>query len=143
LQRILVIAEDVQALFCSNGAIHESACSNPDSSYNADEWVGTASAQSCQTWRQKEIMVVDHGSTDGILAVERQFESNEVRVVTEPNQGAAAARVPSAGDTANPDELKDDPGKYDHLEELAERFFAAKRRHLRHHSPGSPEYPQF
>jgi hypothetical protein len=53
-------------------------------------------------------------------------------VVTQPNQGAAAARVPSAGDTANPDELKDDLEKYEHLEELAERFFAAKRRHLRH-----------
>ena len=36
--------------------------------------------------------------------------------------------VPSAGDTANPDELKDDLEKYEHLEELAERFFAAKRR---------------
>jgi len=55
--------------------------------YNADEWV------------------VDHGPTDGTLAVARQFESNEVRVVTQPNQGAVAARVPSAGDTANPDEL--------------------------------------
>jgi hypothetical protein len=35
-----------------------------------------------------------------------QFESNEVRAATQPNQGAAAVRVPSAGDTANPDELK-------------------------------------
>ena len=51
--------------------------------YNADEWV------------------VDHGPTDGTLAVARQFESNEVRVVTQPNQGAVAARVPLAGDTAN------------------------------------------
>ena len=37
-------------------------------------------------------------------------------------------RVPSAGDTANPDKLKDDLEKYEHLQELAERFFAAKRR---------------
>jgi hypothetical protein len=28
----------------------------------------------------------------------------------------------------NRDELKDDLEKYEHLEELAERFFAAKRR---------------
>jgi hypothetical protein len=55
-------------------------------------------------------MVVDHGSTDGTLTVARQFESNEVRVVTQPNQGAAAPRVPS-GDTAKSDELKDAPGK--------------------------------
>jgi hypothetical protein len=77
-------------------------------------------------------MVIDHGSNDGTLAVARQFESNEVRVATQPNHEAVGARVPSAGDTANPDELKDDLEKYEHLEELAERFFAAKRRHLRH-----------
>jgi len=34
-------------------------------------------------------------------------------VVTQPNQGAAAARVLSAGDAANPDELKDDLEKYE------------------------------
>jgi len=38
-------------------------------------------------------------------------------------------RVPLAGDTANQGELKDGLEKYEHLEELAERFFAAKRRH--------------
>jgi cellulose synthase/poly-beta-1,6-N-acetylglucosamine synthase-like glycosyltransferase len=77
---------------------------------NADEWVGSAIGSALgQTWRQKEILVVDDSSADGTLAVARQFESNEVRVVTQPNQGAVAARVPSAGDTANPDELKDDP----------------------------------
>lgn len=67
-------------------------------------------------------------------------------MVTQPNQGAAAARVPSAGDTANPDELKDDLEKYEHLQELAGRFFAPKRRHpqapqpaqLNSHSFGLP-----
>jgi hypothetical protein len=34
-------------------------------------------------------------------------------MVTQPNQGAAVARVRSAGDTANPDELKDDLEKYE------------------------------
>jgi hypothetical protein len=43
----------------------------------------------------------------------------------------------SARDTANPDELKDDLGKYEHLEELAERFFATKRRHSQ-----APQVPQ-
>jgi hypothetical protein len=34
--------------------------------YNAEEWVGVAIGWALgQTWRQKEIMVVDHGSTDG------------------------------------------------------------------------------
>jgi glycosyltransferase involved in cell wall biosynthesis len=61
--------------------------------YNAETWVGAAIASAIgQTWRDKEIIVVDDGSTDETLAVARQFESNEVRVVTQPNQGAAAAR---------------------------------------------------
>ena|SRR6266550_195590 len=116
----------------------------PIPAYNAEKWVGTAIGSALgQTWRQKEIMVVDHNSTDATLAVARQFESKEVLVVTQPNQRAAAARVPSAGATANPDELKDDLEKYEHLGELAERFFAAKRRHPQAPHPRSPEYPQF
>lgn len=42
--------------------------------YNADESVGTA-VGSALGRRQKKIMVVDHGSADGTLAVARQFES--------------------------------------------------------------------
>ena len=61
--------------------------------YNAEKWVGAAIASALgQTWRHKEIIVVDDGSTDGTLAVAREFESRGVRVVTQPNQGAAAAR---------------------------------------------------
>ena len=61
--------------------------------YNAEKWLGAAIASALgQTWPEKEIIVVDDGSTDETLAVVRQFESNEVRVVTQPNQGAAAAR---------------------------------------------------
>jgi glycosyltransferase involved in cell wall biosynthesis len=61
--------------------------------YNAEEWVGAAIASAVgQTWSQKEIIVVDDGSTDGTLAVARRFESTEVRVMTQANQGAAAAR---------------------------------------------------
>jgi len=48
----------------------------------------------------------------GLWQGARQFESNEVQVVTQPNQWAVAARVLSAGDTANPDELTDDLEKY-------------------------------
>ncbi len=61
--------------------------------YNAEDWIGAAIASALgQTWPQKEIIVVDDGSIDETLAVVRQLESNEVRVVTQPNQGAAAAR---------------------------------------------------
>src|SRR5205807_6187038 len=45
-----------------------------------------------QTWEKKEVIVVDDGSTDCTLALARRFESDSVRVVTQDNQGAAAAR---------------------------------------------------
>jgi hypothetical protein len=47
-------------------------------------------------------------------------------------------RAPSAGDTTNAGELKDDVEKYDHLEESPERFFAAKRRQPQASQPPQP-----
>ena len=47
-------------------------------------------------------------------------------------------RVPSAGDIASPGELKNDLEKYEHLKELAELFFAAKRRHPQAPPPAQP-----
>jgi hypothetical protein len=47
-------------------------------------------------------------------------------------------RVPSTGDMANPGELKNDLEKYEHLKELAELFFAAKRRHPQPPAPAQP-----
>lgn len=61
--------------------------------YNAEAWIAdTIRSALAQTWPRKEVVVVDDGSADGTLSIARQFESNEVRVVTQPNQGAAAAR---------------------------------------------------
>jgi glycosyltransferase involved in cell wall biosynthesis len=61
--------------------------------YNAETWIAdTIKSAIAQTWVDKEIIVVDDGSTDQTLAVARQFASKEVAVVTQQNQGASAAR---------------------------------------------------
>ena len=61
--------------------------------YNAEKWIAdTLRSAIAQTWEAKEIIVVDDGSTDRTLAIARQFESEQVRVVAHEHQGAAATR---------------------------------------------------
>jgi|SRR5580704_1265858 peptidoglycan/xylan/chitin deacetylase (PgdA/CDA1 family) len=61
--------------------------------YNAQEWISdTLRSALAQTWERKEVIVVDDGSTDKTLTVARRFESEGVRIVSQKNQGAAAAR---------------------------------------------------
>jgi glycosyltransferase involved in cell wall biosynthesis len=61
--------------------------------FNAQEYLAdTLRSAVAQTWPRKEIIVVDDGSTDRTLPIARQFVSHSVRVVTQKNQGAAAAR---------------------------------------------------
>lgn len=61
--------------------------------YNAQAWIADALRSAlAQTWEPKEIIVVDDGSTDRTLSIAKCFESDMVRVVTQNNQGAAAAR---------------------------------------------------
>jgi glycosyltransferase involved in cell wall biosynthesis/peptidoglycan/xylan/chitin deacetylase (PgdA/CDA1 family) len=61
--------------------------------FNAQEWISdTLRSAIAQTWDRKEIIVVDDGSTDQTVMTARQFESEGVRVVSQKNQGAAAAR---------------------------------------------------
>ncbi len=61
--------------------------------YNDEAYVGDAieSALS-QTWPECEVIVVDDGSTDDSLAVAQTYESDDVRVIAQRNQGASAAR---------------------------------------------------
>jgi glycosyltransferase involved in cell wall biosynthesis len=60
--------------------------------YNAEEWVAyTLQSATAQTWKRKEIIVVDDGSTDGTAAVVRQFASKEVKLVSIENRGLSAA----------------------------------------------------
>jgi glycosyltransferase involved in cell wall biosynthesis len=61
--------------------------------FNAQEWIGhTLRSAIEQTWESKEVIVIDDGSTDQTLEIARRFESESVRIVTQENQGAAAAR---------------------------------------------------
>jgi|HubBroStandDraft_5_1064220.scaffolds.fasta_scaffold59799_2 glycosyltransferase involved in cell wall biosynthesis len=61
--------------------------------YNSEEWiVDTLRSALAQTWPNKEIIVVDDGSKDRTLDVARRFTSQGVQVITQKNQGAAAAR---------------------------------------------------
>jgi glycosyltransferase involved in cell wall biosynthesis len=61
--------------------------------YNAQAYLGdTLRSAVAQTWPRKEIIIVNDGSTDETPAIARQFESPTVRLVTQKNAGAAAAR---------------------------------------------------
>lgn len=62
-------------------------------SYNAAPWLGaTLESALTQTWPHCEIIVVDDGSSDDSLAIARSYEPRGVRVFTQRNAGAAAAR---------------------------------------------------
>jgi glycosyltransferase involved in cell wall biosynthesis len=61
--------------------------------YNAADWI-TQTIQSAleQTWSDTEIIIVDDGSSDRTLEIAKTFTSSKIRIFTQTNQGAAAAR---------------------------------------------------
>lgn len=61
--------------------------------YNAERWVAaTLESALAQTWPAKEIITVNDGSTDSTLSVVKSFSGRGVKVIDQPNRGAAAAR---------------------------------------------------
>jgi glycosyltransferase involved in cell wall biosynthesis len=61
--------------------------------YNAEKWIKeTIKSASEQTWPNKEIIIVDDGSSDNTFRIAREFESPSVKVITQGNKGASAAR---------------------------------------------------
>ena len=61
--------------------------------YNAHRWLGESVGSAlAQTWPNKEVIIVDDGSKDETLALARTFDARNVKVVTQENAGAPAAR---------------------------------------------------
>lgn len=61
--------------------------------YNAEKYIAvTITSALNQTWINKEIIVIDDGSTDGSLKIAQGFESIGVKVIHQKNKGASAAR---------------------------------------------------
>jgi glycosyltransferase involved in cell wall biosynthesis len=60
--------------------------------FNAERWIAQAIESAlAQTWLQKEIIVVDDGSTDGSLQIIQRFDRH-VRWESGPNRGGNVAR---------------------------------------------------
>jgi len=61
--------------------------------HNAAPWLAeTLESALGQTWPEKEIILIEDGSTDGSREIARSFETRGVRVLLQPNHGASAAR---------------------------------------------------
>ena len=61
--------------------------------YNAERWLSESINSALnQTWQNIEVIVVDDGSTDDSLSVARTYQSDNVKVLSQSNRGASAAR---------------------------------------------------
>jgi glycosyltransferase involved in cell wall biosynthesis len=61
--------------------------------YNAEKFLAeTLSSALAQTWPNKEIIVVNDGSTDGSADIVNAFGSSQVVLITQSNKGASAAK---------------------------------------------------
>lgn len=61
--------------------------------YNSERWIAeTIESALAQTWQNKEVIIVDDGSTDSSFAVAKRFDSPIVKVTSQESRGAGSAR---------------------------------------------------
>jgi glycosyltransferase involved in cell wall biosynthesis len=61
--------------------------------YNAEKFIAeTIESIINQSYKNWELIIVDDGSTDKSLEIVRSFESKKIKVFSQPNKGASAAR---------------------------------------------------
>ena len=61
--------------------------------HNASPWLAaTLDSALAQTWPHTEVIVVDDGSGDDSVAIARRYAARGIRLATQPNSGASAAR---------------------------------------------------
>ena len=61
--------------------------------FNSEKWIGACIESAlAQTWPRTEIIIVDDGSQDSTLEIARCYASTNVKVTTQSNRGASAAR---------------------------------------------------
>lgn len=61
--------------------------------YNSEKWIETTIRSiTSQTWKNLELIIVDDGSSDNTLAIAKSFSAPNIKVISQENRGAAAAR---------------------------------------------------
>ena len=61
--------------------------------YNSEKYLAeTITSAISQTWNNKEIIIIDDGSTDNSLTIAESFANEHIKIFSQPNKGASAAR---------------------------------------------------